>query len=692
MEQENATVNVSAAPPELQQTAPPTQPEAVRSPEELSPPTRDEIHSSITRTEATLARLRAYPSDWTNKSGEPKSIIESRLEGSLESLHALFETTPDIVTTAGSLNTIEAPAAPQAPASPEATTHALPPGESDIQTKEELLDTIDTAERESQPSLERAKFFEVNGVYIPILSTHSKTATQWEAVPGKMKISGGQKFSEVLFVRDDPSGLSATAKPGEKMDFAESTKDRRLESVDTILEGRYELKAFNEIYQDLAYKISAYKNLSPDSPDYDTQASQLAAEIDQYTNVDGIKSRVPEASSEKIADVDDFSERVADIIRTVQYLREVDESGAEFIPPLDRNYKMTPFIKRKFAEFAQLINRQMGIGNNAYLEELVANEQAPDWEHLSAKGMTIMVGPRGTGKNKLVDHYATISNRPLFRYACSPDKEERDLTYDVELQDGEVVKVPTRILTAIATENAILELDEINLLRPNVAKFFNSLFDGDRSVFLNDQVIKAAKGVVFVGLMNPADYNGVEDLPETIDDRSNIMTMGYPPLKERDRNTGQETFTYDEALILKNNISVLQGYSDAQFIQLWDRVVNDTGSVAVEPETAKVIRDLKNIVLIANRTRQTVEAYKTRSGDARMERDISLRGTTEAVKFYSENHLWRAELSKMPGWKAPYNAAQYAISQTYLPHTATYRKGNQDSQAIERILSEGLTA
>lgn len=669
------------------------------SPESNLPPSPAEIATYIQRTETTLTRLRAYPFDWTSKNGEQKDTIESRLESSLEDLRILLESSPNMTPLEPPLTeATRAPFAPTITNPAENTSHVLPPGEGRPNTETADHSTVIgeqqdvTPEREPQAQSERAQFFEVNGVYIPVMPRTSGTATQWEAVPGKMKVSGGHKFSEVLFVRDDPSGLSATAKPGEKMDFSEGTRGKRLESIDTILEGRYELKAFNEIYQELADKIDTYKNLNPDEPEYNIQASQLASDIDRYTNAEGLRNLLPEAVADKIADVDDFLERVADIIRTVQYLREVDEGGTEFIPPLDQNYKMTPFIKRKFAEFSQLVNRQMGIGNNAYLQELVNNEQTPDWEQLSAKGMTIMVGPRGTGKNKLVDHYATIANRPLFRYACSPDKEERDLTYDVELSDGEVVKVPTRILTAIATENSILELDEINLLRPNVAKFFNSLFDGDRSVFLNDQVIKAAKGVVFVGLMNPADYNGVEDLPETIDDRSNIMTMGYPPLKDLDRNTGAEVFTYDEALILKNNISALQNTSDAQFIQLWDRVVNDKGQVAVDPETAKIIRDLKNIILIANRTRQTVEAYKTRSGDARMERDISLRGTSEAAKFYSENHLWRADLSKMPGWKAPYNAAQYAISQTYLPHTETYRKGNQDSQAIERILSEGIAA
>ncbi|MBI5621045.1 hypothetical protein HY949_04645, partial [Candidatus Gottesmanbacteria bacterium] len=248
-----------------------------------------------------------------------------------------------------------------------------------------------------------------------------------------------------------------------------------------------------------------------------------------------------------------------------------------------------------------------------------------------------------------------------------------------------------RILTAVTTPNAVLELDELNLLRPNVAKFFNSLFDGDRTVFLNDQVINAAPGVTFVGLMNPAEYDGVEDLPETIDDRSNIMTMGYPPFREVDSTTNREKFTHDEALILKDNVSSLNGLNDEQFKKVWDYVINGTGAqVSLEPMTVKIIKDLKNLVAIADRTRQVVEAYKTRTGETRMERDISLRGTIEAARFYSENHLWEADLAKMPGWKAGWNAAQYAIAMTYLPHTDTYRRGKTDRDAMMLILAEGI--
>lgn len=120
-------------------------------------------------------------------------------------------------------------------------------------------------------------------------------------------------------------------------------------------------------------------------------------------------------------------------------------------------------------------------------------------------------------------------------------------------------------------------------------------------------------------------------------------------------------------------------------------MVNGIGAVSVSPEIANIVKDLKNIILIAHRTRQTVEACKTRSGDAQMNRDISLRGTISAVTFYAENHLWDADLALLPEWKSPWTAAQYAVAMTYLPHTETYRKGRQDKQAFEAILSEGLS-
>jgi len=630
--------------------------------------TSEQISQKREKVLQALEKARLLPADWKSSQGKTREEMIAALESSLEELDA-----------------IETNLLPQSEKPPVTQQKEAAP--SVEKGKFKTVPTPRTQEVVAE-RLKRGQYLTVGDIHIPICQ-HPHELPEWKAVPGKVFVSGGKKFSEVRFVKD-AYGLTFTAKPGEPLEFSEKHRGKRLESIDTVLEGRTELKIFNEAIALLGDLTRKYEELNPDDPDYDKKAKEIADKIDSFTDPESIKQLLYLGEA-KLEDADDFAERVADIIRTQMFLRSLDEGGNEFIPERDPKFKLTPYFAKKFAWFATLVNRQLGLGNNAYLEELVKNKKAPEWEHLSGKGMTVIVGPRGVGKNQLVEFYCAETNRPLFRYACSPDKEERDLTYDVELSDGEVVRIPTRILTAVTTPNAVLELDELNLLRPNVAKFFNSLFDDDRTVFLNDQAIKAAPGVVFVGLMNPAEYDGVEDLPETIDDRSNIMTLGYPPFREIDPVTNREKFTYDEALILKDYIHPLEGLADEQFKKIWDYAINGVGAqISLEPTIIKIIKDLKNIVAIADRTRQVVEAYKTRTGETRMERDISLRGTIEAARFYSENRLWEADLAKMPGWKAGWNAAQYAIAMTYLPHTDTYRRGKTDRDAMMLILAESI--
>lgn len=512
------------------------------------------------------------------------------------------------------------------------------------------------------------------------------SVSKWEAVPGEMFVEGGKKWSKVAFEKKSGTGFSETLRPGDEVSFGQ-TKGERLEVIDNILEGRGELQAFNETLKTLAELKNQYVELNPDADDYNEKAIEIAGKIELIRT--GKANEVVDFSKLKISDPAEYSERIGEIIQTQEYLQEVDEGSNEFVPPIDSHFKLTPFYTEKFAWFAELVNRQLGLGNNSLMEKLSESNELPEWEKLSAKGMTVMVGPRGAGKNKLAEHYCSATERPLYRYSCSPDKEERDLTYDVVLQDGEVVKIPSRIITAISTPNSMLELDEVNLLRPAVSKFFNSLLDGDRALFLNDKVIKVAPGVVIVGLMNPADYEGVENLPETIDDRSNVMSFDYPPFRKRDSLTNAEIFTHDEALILKENISALALFDDESFVKIWDGLFNGKPLDGfVDPEIVTIIKDLKNIISIANRTRETVRAYKTRTGETRMERDLSLRGLIEAAKFYSEKQLWKVDLNKMPDHKTGWNASQYAVAATYLPHVRTYRRGDSDAQALELILAE----
>jgi hypothetical protein len=617
------------------------------------------------RVREAIEKTRLLPPDWRNSEGKTRDEVIRVLEQHLETLDQGQQELARRGQKGG-----------QSEASTNRGNEVVP------------LYARQLKEEEMRRFRQEGRYFTIRDTLIPVCEPPTGTG-EWEAVPSEVFVSGGRKFAKVRFV-SDRAGLTLVAKPGEPLPF-ENYRGHRLEWIDTVLEGPQEIRAFNTIRKRLAELMDEYRGLNPDAPDYDTKAKELSEKIVKFTSVEGLKE-VVDLDNYQLEDVEDFAARAADILRIQQFLRSLDDYQREFIPSPDPNFKLVSFFEEKLAWFAQLVNRQLGLGNNAYLEELAKNNRAPEWEHLSAKGMTVIVGPRGAGKNELIKFYCAVTNRPLYRYPCSPDKEERDLTYDVELRDGDVVRIPTRILTAVTTPNAVLVLDEINLLRPEVAKFFNSLLDGDRAIFLNDQVIRAAPGTIFVALMNPAEYDGVEDLPETIDDRSNIMTLDYPPFREIDPETHRERFRADEAIILKGYIDPVAGMSDDNFQKAWDYVINSRGEqISLDPVQIKVIQDLKRIVAIAERSREVVKAYKTRSGELRMEREISLRGTIDAVRFYSENKLWEANLYKMPGYRPGWNAAQYAIAATYLPHTETYQRGPSDRHAMELILAEVIS-
>jgi len=581
------------------------------------------------------------------------------------------------------------------------------------QDEVDLIETVENPELniyppviENEPSEINSKesvFIRIGDTHIPVVEKSINQA-RWKAVAGPIYTEGGRKWSKVLFQKRNPFGWSERLRPGDEIPFG-SRKGQQLEAIDNILEGPKELRAFNEVLKKVCELEERYLELNPDNADYHVVASGFATRYKDILGlnttdlnadqIDVLNKALPQELAAKLDLLDDpsgFAKRLAEILTTADFLTNTDDRESSHIPAIDPKFKMTPYFQDRFERLAQLINRQLGLGNNFMLDQMVNNNQQPDWLTLRAKGMAVIVGPRGAGKNKLGDHYCAVTQRALYRYACSPDKREPDLTYDVILKDGEVVRIPSRIIVAVTTPNAMLELDEVNLLDPAVAKFFNSLLDHDRAIFLNDQGIEAAPGVVILGLMNPADYQGVQDLPETIDDRSNAMTMDYPPFRTIDQQ-GAEHFTSDEALILKEHIHPISGMSDEKFTSLWNTVINgNAAGSGYEAQLVRIVLDLKDILLIVDKTRDIVKKYKTKIGSVKMERDISLRGSIAAAQFYSENHLWNWDINKVKdGYPAYFSVAAHAVAETYLPHTATYRKGNDDKNALMQILSVQLS-
>jgi len=282
----------------------------------------------------------------------------------------------------------------------------------------------------------------------------------------------------------------------------------------------------------------------------------------------------------------------------------------------DPNFEETPHVVEIMEKATKLINRQLE----------------------RQQGILILEGDAGTGKNKIVDHFAGLTQRPIFRFTCSAGKDEQDLKYLLEYdpQKG-TYRIKSTVVEALETSGAILEFDEINTLKPEVAKILNSLFDHDRALYLGEDrtKVEAAEDVVMVGLENPQHYMGVKPLAETIKSRARIMEVPYPPFVKEQTPTGAfQKYRTDEALILRKYIPSLSELSPAEFNILWENIVNRRptaeASDLLTPDRSQGIKEIKEIVEIANKIRKAYQAYREGKSDDPINFVFSLRESIEA--------------------------------------------------------------
>lgn len=168
----------------------------------------------------------------------------------------------------------------------------------------------------------------------------------------------------------------------------------------------------------------------------------------------------------------------------------------------------------------------------------VANEISHMRHHYRQNENIRQVGPKGIGKSLSVEFFAAKEEIPLIDYDCSEDTKRSDLMTQVSVgEDEEVVFIPTVIPLAIMSANeiggAILLLEEMNSLRPNVQKLVNAVADDYPSVRLPRAGEKITldddANLMVVGTLNPSSRTGgVFPLNEDLKDRMSKNERGYP--------------------------------------------------------------------------------------------------------------------------------------------------------------------
>ena len=149
------------------------------------------------------------------------------------------------------------------------------------------------------------------------------------------------------------------------------------------------------------------------------------------------------------------------------------------------------------------------------------------------------VGPKGTGKTLVIAHFASENKIPIIQFDCSENTRKGDLIGRYILRGDETGYqlgiLPTAIEVANEVGQAILVLEELNALAPNMQKQLNQLLDWRRHVFAdNGKTYTLDKGakLLVCATMNPSTYGGVFELNEDLISRWAQIWVEFPSEKE----------------------------------------------------------------------------------------------------------------------------------------------------------------
>lgn len=305
------------------------------------------------------------------------------------------------------------------------------------------------------------------------------------------------------------------------------------------------------------------------------------------------------------------------------------------VPELPDEMVLTPSQEKTLEKMTKLFRRQLG------LNQSLVRERNP-------RGITIMQGDAGVGKDFSIEIFAAATNREIVSVPCRFSMDPEDITSEYRFNPKKgTFRVPSQFAQALSKPGTIVNFIEINTMPPEVSKMLNSVFDFKRTLYFTQgadpdsvelnldgagQEIKIDNDVIFIGTMNPENYIGTRPLPQEFKSRARFMDVDYPPYRVAINANGEETrfpveqtsvpngFTEmkilpDEAMILAKQVDALKSLTSDEFKKLWDHKINKQAGNGADmfdnPERSKAIENLNQVVKIANKMRQAYRSFQT---------------------------------------------------------------------------------
>lgn len=150
----------------------------------------------------------------------------------------------------------------------------------------------------------------------------------------------------------------------------------------------------------------------------------------------------------------------------------------------------------------------------------------------------LMEGEKGVGKTMAVTEACAIDDIPLISFSCSSGTTMGDIIGREHLYNSNSVfklgVLPTAIRVANHFGKAVLYLDELNALDPEIQKMLNPVIDDRRHLIVNNELFALDKGVKFtiIATQNPSYYAGVNPLNEDLRSRFVGKVIEYPTTRQ----------------------------------------------------------------------------------------------------------------------------------------------------------------
>lgn len=456
---------------------------------------------------------------------------------------------------------------------------------------------------------------------------------------------------------------------GNEVRISYSRRDKVLRPGKTVREQDRTLQPINDVFTTDEWRVvkrvldrylQAEKDLEVGGPRAEA-ARKLIYDVVREENyfkrgrVDGQPTRIAEALKQALddtvksvrgfkresVDTDALVQRTADVLSQLVVLNRSRLDGQSRIPKKKPGIKENPTFRHGLQKLVRCFEEQA--------------------KH--NKGMSLIIGEAGTGKNEVVEYFAACTNRPFFWFPCGKGMEAPDLVnhYEFDTKEG-TQRFFTTLAQGLQTPGSVVFIDEVNALRPEVQAAFHGLGDGNRKLSFDGVEIPVAEGVLIIIGGNPATYASAGNIGQALLNRTRgqSMVMDYPAFTKSDvlrreeghsdavieqmekNNNSLLDVTADEVLILFPELPEFRTLTDAQFAVLWDCIVNsraermpealgdETLSKLVNDDNVKkTLSDLKYILTIANQWRI---GYSKLDG---FDIGLSIRDTMAVVRRYA---------------------------------------------------------